>query len=155
MRSVQVALDLPTADPDTALDAVSKFERYPDLTPDVRSVVAREDSSDWEVYFRNGILRWTERDSTDPDARVITFTQEDGDFEELSGTWRFVPHGDGCRLHFDAEFDFGIPSLVGILDPVAERVMKEIIARVVVGLFPDAQVVGDDQLSRVLADASA
>lgn len=154
MRSVQVALDLPTAAPDTAFDEIQQFGRYPELAADIRSVVARGDSSDWEVYFRNGILRWTETDRADPHERTIVFAQDDGDFEDFSGVWSIVTPGPtGCRVEFQAEFDFGIPSLVGILDPVAERVIKETIACVVRGLFDDATVVGDEGLSRALAAA--
>lgn len=154
MRSVHVTLDLPDT-PDAAYEGIRQFDRYPELAPDVRSVVAREDSSDWEVYFRNGILRWTETDREDPAARTITFAQDDGDFEAFSGVWRVAEQpGGGSRIEFEAEFDFGIPSLVGILEPVAERVIKETIARVVTGLFADASVVGDENLSRALAAAS-
>ncbi|MCF6521801.1 type II toxin-antitoxin system RatA family toxin [Streptomyces sp. JJ36] len=153
MRSVHVALDLPGTDPETAFDGIREFERYPDLAPDVRSVVAHDDSSDWEVYFRNGILRWTEKDTEDREQRVITFAQDDGDFEDFGGEWRVLPQDDGCRIAFRADFDFGIPSLVGILDPVAERVIKETIARVVKGMFDGARVVDDEQLTRALAAA--
>lgn len=152
MRNVHVTLDLPDAAPDAVFDAVRRFADYPSLAPDVRAVTAREDSSDWEVYFRNGILRWTEDDTFDREALTITFVQDDGDFDDFHGAWRITPgDGGGSRVDFDATFDFGIPSLVGILDPVAERVIKEAIALVVRGLFPGAAVVGDDRLTLALA----
>lgn len=142
--------------PQAAFARVKDFAAYPDLVDVVRSVTVRhtsdtDESSDWEVYFRNGILRWTETDRFDPAALTIVFEQIDGDFEEFSGSWVIAADGDGCRIAFDTAFDFGIPSLAGILDPVAERVFKETIARVVRGLFPNAEVIGDEAVARALA----
>ncbi|MFF8287051.1 type II toxin-antitoxin system RatA family toxin [Streptomyces albus] len=146
MRSVQVTMDLPGTAPREAFDAVRAFDRYPQLAPDIRAVVTHGDSSDWEVYFRNGILRWTETDHADPEAGTIVFAQRDGDFEDFSGEWRVTARdGGGSRITFRAGFDFGIPSLAGILDPVAERVIKETIACVVRGMFADARAVADGQ----------
>jgi ribosome-associated toxin RatA of RatAB toxin-antitoxin module len=157
MRSVDVTIGVPAIAPAAVYDRVKEFSCYPDLAPVVRSVVVHdisevEETSDWEVYFRNGILRWTESDRFDPQALTITFTQLDGDFESFDGRWRVSPEGDEVRVGFQAEFDFGIPSLAGILEPVAERVIKETIARVVLGLFPEGAVVGDDALARAVAE---
>ncbi|WP_405915184.1 type II toxin-antitoxin system RatA family toxin [Streptomyces sp. NBC_00728] len=156
MRSAHVTLGVPGVSPQAAFARVRDFAAYPDLVDVVRSVTVRhtsdtDESSDWEVYFRNGILRWTETDRFDPAALTIVFEQIDGDFEEFSGSWVITADGDGCRIAFDTAFDFGIPSLAGILDPVAERVFKETIARVVRGLFPNAEVIGDEAVARALA----
>jgi len=56
---------------------------------------------------------------------------------------------------FDSDFDFGIPSLAGILDPVAERVFKETIARVLTGLFDEIDVLGDPEVAAALAATPA
>ncbi|WP_424217657.1 type II toxin-antitoxin system RatA family toxin (plasmid) [Streptomyces sp. BI20] len=157
MRSVHVAVALPQVSPEAGYEQVRRFARYPELAPVVRSVIVREggaggEVSDWEVYFRNGILRWTESDRFDPDRLSITFAQLDGDFDSFAGVWRVEAAGSGCLVDFGAEFDFGIPSLAGILDPVAERVIKETIARVVLGLFGgEGTVVGDEALARAVA----
>lgn len=146
MRSAQLTVRITGVDPGTAYERVKDFARYPELSPVVRSVVVHpqegdEEHSDWEVYFRNGILRWTEADTFDATQRAIVFRQLHGDFEEFTGTWTVRPDGGGCLVEFAAEFDFGIPSLAGILDPVAERVLKETIAVVLTSLFPGAEVV--------------
>ncbi|QDQ09664.1 type II toxin-antitoxin system RatA family toxin [Streptomyces spectabilis] len=156
MRSIDVIIGVPDIAPDAVYDRVREFARYPDLAPVVRSVTVHdiddvEETSDWEVYFRNGILRWTESDRFDRQALTITFAQLDGDFESFTGTWRITASGNEARVGFRAEFDFGIPSLAGILDPVAERVMRETIARVVLGLFPRGRVVGDEALADIVA----
>ncbi|MFS8202248.1 type II toxin-antitoxin system RatA family toxin [Streptomyces sp. CWNU-52B] len=154
MRSAQLTVRTGGVGPDEAYRRIRDFARYPELTPVVRAVTVRagtdgedgEEHSDWEVYFRNGILRWTEADRFDEERLTIAFRQLHGDFEEFTGTWR-VRVGAGCLIEFAAEFDFGIPSLAGILDPVAERVLKETIAAVLTGLFADATVVDPDGTS--------
>jgi ribosome-associated toxin RatA of RatAB toxin-antitoxin module len=157
MRSVHVAVELPGVSAAAGYGQVKRFARYPELVPVVRAVTvhgagADEESSDWEVYFRNGILRWTESDRFDPAGLAIAFTQLDGDFDRFEGEWRISSRGDGCLVDFSAGFDFGIPSLAGILDPVAERVIKETIARVVIGLFGGAgHVVGDQALAHAVS----
>lgn len=154
MRSVQLVIDLPSTEPDTVFAAVREFGRFPGLAPAVRSVEPHEGGSDWEVFFRNGILRWTETDRTDAAARTIDFAQTDGDFASFAGRWHVTGMDGGSRVDFTTDFDFGIPSLVGILDPVAERVIKETISLIVIGLFPGGTVVGDAKLTDRLARLS-
>ncbi|MFG2309375.1 type II toxin-antitoxin system RatA family toxin [Streptomyces sp. NPDC048566] len=161
MRSAQVTIRAVAVTPADAFDRVKDFAAYPALSPVVRSVTVTrpasgpaggdgEEHSDWEVYFRNGILRWSETDTFDRAALTIAFAQTDGDFAEFSGTWRIRADGGDSLIDFSTEFDFGIPSLAGILDPVAERVFRETIGLVVTSLFAEAEVVGDEALVRAV-----
>lgn len=148
MRKVQLCVAVP-ADAGEGFEKISDFARYPELVDVVRSVsVSHSDSgsliSDWEVYFRNGILRWEESDEMDRDNLRITFAQIDGDFDEFTGFWYIEPRPEGCRVYFEADFDFGIPSLAGILDPIAERTFKETVFRIAGGLFENAQIIEGD-----------
>ncbi|MEU2506622.1 SRPBCC family protein [Streptomyces sp. NPDC007863] len=155
-----MAVDLPGISATAGYDQVGQFARYPELVPVVRSVTVHEinaemETSEWEVYFRNGILRWTESDHFRPEDLSIVFNQLEGDFDAFAGSWQISGTADGCRVDFRAEFDFGIPSLAGILDPVAQRVIKETIARVVIGLFGRGSVVGDEALALAVAQPPA
>ncbi|MEV6752683.1 SRPBCC family protein [Streptomyces sp. NPDC051214] len=160
MRSVDVTIGVPGIAAEAVYDRVAEFARYPELSPVVLSVTVHdlsdtEETSAWEVYFRNGILRWTESDHFDRPALTITFTQLDGDFEVFEGTWRITAASGEVRVGFRAAFDFGIPSLAGILEPVAERVIKETIAQVVLGLFPSGAVLDDQALARAVGGGPA
>lgn len=154
MRHVVVDALVPGQRAETVFDAVLHFERYPELAPHVRSTQVHagpprpQGSSSWELYFRSGVLRWTESEEYDREGLRIVFRQTDGDFDELSGTWDLRQVGDDCEVHFEADFDFGIPSMEGILDPIAERVMKETIAWAVAGLFADVKVGQETELTR-------
>jgi ribosome-associated toxin RatA of RatAB toxin-antitoxin module len=157
MRKVRLEVRLRTVEVLTAFERINDFAAYPRLCDVVRRVTVHPatadgaEHSDWEVYFRNGILRWSEIDQPDRELMVIGFAQTEGDFAHFVGSWTLTPEADGSSVVFETEFDFGIPSLAGILDPIAERVFKETIARVLTGLFDQIDVVGDQAVRDALA----
>jgi ribosome-associated toxin RatA of RatAB toxin-antitoxin module len=149
MRSLTLTVRSARISADTAYDRIRRFETYPGLVDEVRSVVIHGDdgggpiTSDWEVYFRNGPLRWSEIDYFQEEQRKIIFEQTTGDFEVFRGSWAVEPLDAGCEVTFSTTFDFGIPSLAGILEPIAAKVLKEGIALVLHRLLEDAVIVDD------------
>ncbi|MFE0251637.1 aromatase/cyclase [Streptomyces sp. NPDC059010] len=144
-------MSTPTATPARAYQLISDFARYPELTDAVKEVTVDEPDADggvvstWTVFFRNGLLTWTERDVCDPVARTITFTQLKGDFAVFEGVWRITEadRQDSCRVTFEASFDLGIPSLADLLDPVADAALRDNILRILGGLLGAIQVADD------------
>ncbi|MFF0816701.1 type II toxin-antitoxin system RatA family toxin [Rhodococcus sp. NPDC003318] len=156
MRTVTLAVVSRGCDADEAYRRVSDFERYPQLVDEVRSITVQESTggvtaSDWEVFFRNGPLRWSEVDYFQPEIRRITFEQTAGYFEVFRGNWQVDPVRDGCVVNFEVTFDFGIPSLVGVLEPIATKVLKEGIALALLQLLGDAEVENDPLVSGAVA----
>ncbi|GAA3378492.1 hypothetical protein GCM10020367_58190 [Streptomyces sannanensis] len=153
MRHVELKALVPSEDARTVFDAVIRWERYPELAPHVHtttvhaSLPSTECSSSWELHFRSGLLRWTERDEFSVEDLTARFEQTDGDFDSFTGRWILRQEGADVAVDFEADFDFGIPSLEGILDPIAERVIKESVAWAVTGLFPGVRVLGDANLT--------
>lgn len=147
MRTTHLRIVVPTGDAPAALRSIARFDRFPELAEDVRSVRVNEtpgsDSrdSDWEVNFRRGLMCWNEREVVDTDALRIDFEQTDGDFAEFAGWWQLSEVDGGCEVHFQITYDFGIESLVGIMDPIAERVIKRVICSVLAALFGEITVV--------------
>lgn len=144
MRSVELEHRSAGVDARTAYGLVRDFGRYPELVDVVRKVEVHPGAddgvvvSDWEVDFRNGVLTWSEEDVFDDGAMLISFRQTAGDFEVFDGQWEVTPAGPagaGCVVRFEAKFDFGLPSLAGIIDPVAERVLRETIATILQALL--------------------
>jgi ribosome-associated toxin RatA of RatAB toxin-antitoxin module len=141
MRDVEIRAFLPGADAGRVFDRLVEFEQYEELVDVVRSVqVLSPPGADpmisrWEVYFRNSILTWTEADTLQRSALRIDFDQIEGDFDEFSGSWVLTPQEGGAALRFACAFDFGVPSLASIIDPVAERVLTETIQVILRRLF--------------------
>jgi ribosome-associated toxin RatA of RatAB toxin-antitoxin module len=125
-------------------ETVVDFARYPALVDTVREVRLDPAATDgslichWSVNFRNGVLRWSEFDTFDRVNLISHFTQTSGDFEFFRGEWMLRPKGDDVVVTFESEFDFGVPTLAAIIDPVAVRVLTESMRKVLLGLFNGA-----------------
>lgn len=116
------------------------FESYPEYSDVVRDVLVTVTGRDravsrWEVNFRQGILRWEEEDSFDPDARTITFRQTEGDVDHFSGKWAVCDRDGGACIEFAADLGLSIPGVTEILEPIAESALKDTIQSIVTGLF--------------------
>lgn len=149
MRHVELDAVVRSEKAGHVFENVVQWERYPQLAPHVRAATAHsafpaaKGSSSWELHFRSGLLRWTEEERFVPERGEIHFEQTDGDFDSFAGQWHITQSGDDVLVRFEADFDFGIPSLEGILDPIAERVIKETVAWAVTGLFDRTEIRGD------------
>jgi ribosome-associated toxin RatA of RatAB toxin-antitoxin module len=150
----RVELDAVVADTaaETVFENVVRFERYQELAPHVQSATVQQTlpeptgRSSWELHFRSGLLRWAETERFLRDGLRIEFEQEAGDFDSFSGSWTLTQRGPDTAVRFEADFDFGIPSLDGILDPIAERVIRETVAWALVGLFDRVDFAGTVEL---------
>jgi hypothetical protein len=129
-----------TGDVPGAVAAIADFGAYPALAADVRAVIPVTSGTQWTVNFRRGLLRWHETDVVSPADLRITFTQTSGDFAEFAGSWQLTPVIGGARVDFAVSWDFGIESMAGIMDPIAERVIKRIVCDVLSGLFGEITV---------------
>jgi hypothetical protein len=140
MAQIHIVGRVGNGDPSTALLQVVDYERWADASDSVRSVrVEHHDdgssTSLWEVTFRKGIMRWSERDSIDIAADLATFELIEGDPQEFTGSWKVTYEGSDCVLTMEAEFDLGMPSLSHILDPIAVEAVESAVASVLRGLF--------------------
>ena len=148
MRTVTLTARSPRPDPDPVFAIISDFSRYAELCESVREVqvhsaTADTVDSDWAVNFRSGILKWSERDRIDPQNRRIHFSQTDGDFDVFEGSWAVDPDPTGTTIVFTATFDLGMPSLAAIIDPIAERTLRENMQLILQGLLgPDTTFAG-------------
>jgi ribosome-associated toxin RatA of RatAB toxin-antitoxin module len=140
MRATSISVRIRTDDVPAALLAIADFAGYPALAEDVRSVERTRHGSQWTVNFRRGLMRWHEMDVVKPDELRIDFTQTDGDFAEFHGSWRLVEVLGGAHVEFEVTWDFGIESMAGIMDPIAERVIKRVVCSVLAGLFGEITV---------------
>ncbi len=153
MRTVTIEFLLPNADAEAVYARLCDFEGYAEHTDAVRGVSVTRISghadgprvveSEWSVNFRNGILCWSERDQIDPARRTIRFSQLEGDFEEFDGDWLVRQAGADVTVYFGATFDLGMPSLASIIEPVAERTLRENIDKIVRGLLGERLVTPD------------
>lgn len=149
MRHVEIETLVPGIGADDVFDRICDFTRYTEYTDAVREVTVTRSfdghlQSNWSVHFRNGLLCWSERDRIDPRDRTITFEQLDGDFAQLSGSWTVAPVGKDVRVVFTSTFDLGMPSLAAIIDPIAERTLRDNMESLLHGLLGASAVFMDN-----------
>src|SRR3954453_12644789 len=139
MPDLQIAVHVSGGVAPELFAALVAVERYPALTDKVRSVTVHERTSStavtaWEVCFRDGIMKWTETEAIDWDARTLAFDQLEGDFEVFSGAWEGLEHPAGCIVRFTVDFDLGMPTLAPMIDPIAESTLRENVVALVRGV---------------------
>jgi len=136
MPRVQVEKSVDGVNPDQVFDRMRDFVSYPAIAGAVRSIEI-EDGTDgalvsrWEVTFRRGIMKWTERDEIDPDKRTIHFQQLEGDLNDFNGNWSVTHSNGNVNVQFVAKFDLGIPTLAAMLDPIAEEALRENVSELI------------------------
>jgi ribosome-associated toxin RatA of RatAB toxin-antitoxin module len=121
---------------------IRDVEAYPRLMEPVRAVHVLEETGPelltaWEVELKGSILKWTEREVRDEFRRRIDYEQVDGDLETFDGYWQLHPIGEAATkavLHVD--FEIGVPMLREMLDPVAERAIRQNARKMLLSLAP-------------------
>src|SRR5687768_8758042 len=110
MRHVEIRARAPGRSADKVYQVLCDFDAYPKFASVVRSVhmeLVGENvvKTDWEVDFRDGILKWTEEDHFYADRHAITFKQLEGDVDYFVGEWAVEDEPGGCLVSFVADLD--------------------------------------------------
>lgn len=142
MQTVTVEAVVPHWQAADVYERLKDSDVYVEHAPEqVKSVVTEavdepgEAITHWEIFFRNGLLRWSERDYFDDEKCTIRFEQVSGDFDVFEGDWVVSTRDGDVLLTFTAHFDFGVPSLEAIIEPVAIRVLRQAMSRIIGKLF--------------------
>ena len=116
-------------DPDRVYAVCTRMEDFARFMPDVRSVTVLERHdwgtlTSWDTTLRGRPFRWVERDVMDPDKHAIHYEQTQGDLAVFRGDWQITAVPEGCRVELTCEFEFGMPMLAALLNPVAAMVVR-------------------------------
>ncbi len=138
----RVEVDLRIAvPPEAAWAAVVDVESYPDCMESVEAVEvleqpdARHRTTAWSVRLKGSVLRWTETEVIDAEARRFDFEQVSGDLGEFVGHWAVRPAPQGSSLvSLHVDFDIGIPLLAEMLNTVAAEAFEENAAQMLAAL---------------------
>ncbi|CAB1128730.1 Polyketide_cyc domain-containing protein [Candidatus Hydrogenisulfobacillus filiaventi] len=129
MPTVEVAERIPAA-PEAVFAVLSDMSRFPEFMDNVEEITILERGPDttvsrWVTRLQGARFRWTERDRFYPGEWRITYEQIEGDLKRFQGYWQLEPDGDGCRVRLVTEFEFGMPMLASLLNPVAALAIRE------------------------------
>ena len=108
------------------------IERFPDFMEDVAEVEILEQTPERQVSRWVGVvkefnrqIRWTEEDFWTEDPRACEFAMLEGDFSEYSGTWSFVPEGEGTRATLVVNYAYNVPLIGALIQAVLKKKMQQ------------------------------
>jgi ribosome-associated toxin RatA of RatAB toxin-antitoxin module len=112
-------------------ELVKNIEDYPKFMKSVREVkilsrTGEITDAEWAIDLKGSLLRWSERDVCRPEDHRIDFAQIDGDLETFEGHWYLQAVSENLtEVELQVNFEIGIPMLRDMLDPVAEKALRE------------------------------
>jgi len=130
MPLVEVAEVIP-APVQRVWDVVNDVESYPRLMEHVQTLQVLERGpayrlTEWVCDLKGCVMRWVEREEFDRDHYRVEYHQLEGDLAAFEGFWQLEPLSDSStRVTLSVLFDIGIPMLSEMLNPVAERAVRD------------------------------
>ncbi len=111
-------------------DIIKNMEAYPSFMHDLVSVEILERGtnttlSHWISNVDGRNIVWTERDTFYPEDLRITYCQTEGDLKRMEGEWKLLPVADGTEVSLLVDFEFGIPMIAGLLNPILKKKVRE------------------------------
>lgn len=111
-------------------ELIKDMESYPRFMPSLNDVRVLERGDSWTVTAWDGTLngmsfKWRERDEFDETAKRIRYAQIEGDLKKFEGEWIVEQDGEHTRVTFTVDFEFGVPMLSTLLNPVAKVKLRQ------------------------------
>ena len=115
---------------DDIYNIVKNMEAYPSFMNDLESVKILEKGADytlshWVSNVDGRRIIWTEKDSFFDEEKRITYKQTEGDLKKMEGEWRLTNSTDGVEVLLSVDFEFGIPMIAGLLNPILKKKVRE------------------------------
>jgi ribosome-associated toxin RatA of RatAB toxin-antitoxin module len=140
MPNVELDLDI-RAPVERVWLAVTDIERYSRTMENVRSARVLEVISTtarrcaWSVTLKGSILEWEEIEHLDHDRHIVEFNQLSGDMEVFAGRWTLEERSPALtNVRFSVDFEIGIPLLAEMLNPVAQRSLRDNCSEMLLGI---------------------
>ncbi len=111
-------------------DVIRDMESYPKFMKNLVSVEVLEKGGDYDIsHWVSNVdgrkIVWTERDEFFPETFKITYKQTDGDLKKMEGAWELLDTDGGVNVSLSVDFEFGIPMIAGLLNPILIRKVRE------------------------------
>lgn len=111
-------------------DILKDMEKYPEFMKDLKSVKVLERHENttltaWETSLAGRTIKWVEKDIFDDEKKHISYHQVSGDLKKFAGEWILTEDEDGTKVTLTVDFEFGIPMVAGLLNPIAKIMIKE------------------------------
>ena len=141
------------ATPDAVWALISDMEAFPRFMSSVESLRVLERGegwtvSEWVCRLQGMRFRWTERDEFARGEGVVRYRQIAGDLARFEGEWELAPRPGAAASETEVRlrtlFDFGLPMLSAMLDPVAKIALRKNVEAMLRGLEREVARTGGD-----------
>lgn len=111
-------------------EILKDMEQYPQFMKDLKSVKVLERNANttltaWETKIMGNTIKWVEKDVFDDEQQHISYHQHSGDLHKFEGEWILQEEAGGTKVTLTVDFEFGIPMISGLLNPVAKLMIKD------------------------------
>lgn len=125
-----VVTEVVSAPIDAVYALICDTESYPQFMKSIESirVVERGEGytlTEWVAKLQGAKFRWTEKDTFDPAGFRVDYDQIKGDLKVFRGYWALQEVPEGTRVTLLTEFEFGVPMLSSLLNPVAKVAIRD------------------------------
>lgn len=114
------------------VDNYSKFVPYCTASRVISVTEAAEGQSvmlaDLRVAYKMLRETYTSEIKMDAAAHSLLVTQTNGPFRKLDNRWNFTDTLEGSDIHFYLDFEFGVPLLRQIIQPMMGRVVEKFVS---------------------------
>jgi ribosome-associated toxin RatA of RatAB toxin-antitoxin module len=115
---------------DSVYEILSDMAAFPKFMKSIESITIRERGdgytvSEWVARLQGAKFRWVEKDIFHPDEYRITYDQTEGDLKVFRGYWQLKALDNGTEVMLVTEFEFGMPMLSALLNPVAKIAIRD------------------------------
>lgn len=129
MPSVEVSKKI-VGNIDSIYQIVKNMEDYPRFMKDLISVDTLERSekmtiTHWISNVDGRKIQWTEEDYFFDEQKRIEYKQIEGDLKRFAGYWQLTPDDEGVMITLFVDFEFGIPMISALLNPLLKRKVRE------------------------------
>lgn len=109
---------------------IKRMEDYPKFMKDVISVETLEKGKNttityWVTKVDGRTIKWKELDQFDDEKCHIAYKQISGDLKRFQGEWILEESDLGTKVVLTVDFDFGIPMIAPLLNPVLKKKVKQ------------------------------
>ncbi len=129
MPFVEVMISV-SCERDKIYPILKDMEKYPEFMTDLVSVevLEREGNttiSKWVSNVDGRVIKWTELDTFDDENMHISYKQMEGDLKKFEGEWILTPLSKGTEIKLTVDFEFGIPMISGLLNPILKKKVRD------------------------------
>lgn len=125
-------------------EILSDMAAFPKFMKSIEAITIRERGdgftvSEWVARLQGAKFRWVEKDIFHPEEYRITYDQTEGDLKVFRGYWQLQAVDTGTEVTLVTEFEFGMPMLSALLNPVAKVAIRDNARSMVFGIKALAQ----------------